>query len=178
MDSTIIQSIIIGDKQSFKHFYNEYFDKSLYTAISITKNKDLAKEAVQETFIRVFRNLYKFDTTKPFNPWFYRILTNECNRIMKKEGKVIFIDRDKMENDEKLSEQKDEAAEDLHEAIQNLDDMYRIPLVLKYLNGFSEAEIADTLDLNLNTVKTRLFKAREKLKISFERFTDRGSENV
>jgi RNA polymerase sigma-70 factor (ECF subfamily) len=52
----------------------------------------------------------------------------------------------------------------LVEIIQSLDDLYRIPLILKYIKGFSEKEIADIMELNQNTVKSRLFKGRQNLR--------------
>ena len=57
---------------------------------------------------------------------------------------------------------------DLYNAVLSLKDIYRIPVVLKYLHGFTEREVADILELNQNTVKTRLLKAREILKKKLE----------
>ena len=56
----------------------------------------------------------------------------------------------------------------IYEALDSLKDIYRIPIILKYLNGFSEKEIAQALDLNINTVKSRLFQGRQKLKKALE----------
>ncbi|MDL1163476.1 sigma factor-like helix-turn-helix DNA-binding protein [Yersinia pestis] len=52
----------------------------------------------------------------------------------------------------------------MYEMVQRLDDQHRIPVILKYLNDFAEKDIADMMELNVNTVKSRLFKARKKLK--------------
>jgi RNA polymerase sigma-70 factor (ECF subfamily) len=57
-----------------------------------------------------------------------------------------------------------EEYEELYKAVDSLTDKLRIPVILKYLKGFKEAEIAEILDLNVNTVKSRLYKGRQKLK--------------
>ena len=79
MDKEIIQNIIQGNEESFKKLYDMHIHKALRTATAITKNKELAKDATQEAFIRVYLNISSFDTEKPFEPWFYRILImNVC----------------------------------------------------------------------------------------------------
>ena len=120
---------------------------------------------VQETFIRVYRNLGAYDGSKPFDPWFNRILYNECNRYLKKHARVV---------PSEISEERDLPSEtdtydfdrhgEVYEMVQRLDDQHRIPVILKYLNDVAEKDIADMMELNVNTVKSRLFKARKKLK--------------
>lgn len=174
MDKKLRKKILKGDKEAFKQFYDGQIDKALRVAIAITRNKELAKEATQETFIRVFRNLSSYDPSMPFDPWFFKILTNECNRILKKESKITnlsdYLDRDL--EDTSLDEVD---YTELHEAISTLDDMYRIPIILKYLKGYSEKEIAGILEANQNTIKSRLYKGRELLK---KRLTNNGNRRI
>ncbi|AOT68920.1 RNA polymerase subunit sigma-24 [Geosporobacter ferrireducens] len=167
MDKGVIQNIINGDKEAFKQLYDEHFDRALRSAAAITRNKETAKDAVQEAFIRVYLNLSSYDINKPFEPWFYRILINECNRILKKGSALLLVDPPLLE-DVMIDPVAKETFSDLHEMILSLEDLYRIPVVLKYLQGFAEKEIAHILDLNLNTVKSRLYKGREKLKAALE----------
>lgn len=166
MDKELLQNILNGDKESFKKLYDDYSHHALRTAFAITKNRETAKDAVQETFIRVYLNLSGYDSSKPFQPWFYKILVNECNRLLKKGTTLSFADSS-LEED-RIAEKEKESFHNLHDAIDSLNDIYRIPVILKYLQGFSEKEIAAILDLNLNTVKSRLFKGRQKLKAALE----------
>lgn len=177
MDATMLQKIINGDKEAFRTFYNQQVDKALRVAILITKNRELAKEATQETFIRVYKNLSSFDSSRPFDPWFYRILTNECNRILKKESKMSHLP-DYAEGEIKDPSIHNNEYSDLDEAIQSLNDLYRIPIVLKYLKGFSEKDISVALETNLNTIKSRLHKGRALLKDYLIEFEDRGKKHV
>lgn len=166
MDRQQIDRIMAGDKRAFQALYDELIDRALRTAVALVKDRDLAKDAVQETMIRVYKNLGSYDPDKPFEPWFYRILINECNRLLKKEARVHVLTRFYDERDSHVADGAKEDYSELYQAIQSLNDLYRVPIVLKYLQGFTEKEIAEVLKLNQNTVKSRLFKGREKLKQS------------
>ncbi|ABR47858.1 RNA polymerase, sigma-24 subunit, ECF subfamily [Alkaliphilus metalliredigens QYMF] len=162
----LIKQIKAGDREAFKALYDQYANYTIRVATGITRNKMVAADAVQETFIRVYNNINSFDEDKPFEPWLYRILINECNRILKNQSKTIPISNYLEEHAGIVEEDvyKFEEYEELYTAVNELDDMNRIPIILKYLEGFTELQIADTLNLNVNTVKSRLFKGREKLK--------------
>lgn len=177
MDRSLLKKIQNGDKEAFRTFYNQQVDKALRVAILITKNRELAKEATQETFIRVYKNLSSYDTSRPFDPWFYRILTNECNRILKKESKVNQMEKH-LDSEIKDFSPTTEDYSELNEAIQSLNDLYRIPIILKYLRGFSERDISNVLDTNQNTIKSRLHKGRELLKNYLIHLKDRGKNHV
>ena len=79
----LIRNIQAGDKDSFREFYEAYADYAIRTASAITRNREMAKDAVQETFIRVYRQIGSYNPELPFDPWFYRILMNECLRLPK-----------------------------------------------------------------------------------------------
>ncbi|NLO81961.1 MAG: RNA polymerase sigma factor [Clostridiales bacterium] len=179
MEKETIFRIKEGDKEAFEQLYNEYIEYALRTAIAITRNKPDALDAVQETFIRVYRNIIFYDEERPFKPWFFRILVNECHRIMKKKSKVIFIDK-YLANSSMYSKEDSysfEEYEDLYDAIQGLKDINRIPIILKYLDGFTEKEIAEILDININTLKSRLYKGRERLKEALLNIKERRIKN-
>ncbi|MCP8615463.1 RNA polymerase sigma factor [Salirhabdus salicampi] len=176
MSKELIQQVINGDKKAFHKLYLTHKDKALRTAIAITRNREMAKDALQETFIRVFRNFSKYEPTHPFEPWLFRILINECNRLLKKESKFYQINQSGLE-EEKLKLKPKDDYDDLYDAIQSLKDSYRIPILLKYIKGFSEKEISETLDLKVNTVKTRLYKGRIKLKKQIE-IIERRNDDV
>ena len=159
-----IKQIQAGDQEAFRQFYEAYSEYAIRTASAITRNREIAKDAVQETFIRVYRNIGKYNSTLPFNSWFYRILTNECLRLLKKNSMFSKFEHSNLENEPSIVDTSIPETSDLYEEIKDLDDVHRIPLILKYLKGFSEKEIAEILELNQNTVKSRLFQGRKRLK--------------
>lgn len=178
LDKELLQKIREGDKEAFQELYNKYAEYALRTAAAITRNKMNAADAVQETFIRIYKNIESFDIDKPFEPWLYRILVNECNRILSKNSNTILVDDFIQNNLQGVIEdqRKFEEYESLYKAIESLDDNNKIPIILKYLKGFKENEIAEILDINVNTIKSRLFKGRQKLKTLIEKL-ERGSDN-
>jgi RNA polymerase sigma factor (sigma-70 family) len=178
LDRELLQKIRQGDNEAFAELYNKYADYALRVAMAVTRNKASAADAVQEAFIRVYRNMHTFNLDKAFEPWFYRILINECNRLLGKNSNVVLID-DFIENNIESSSEDEynfEEYESLYKAIESLEDNNRIPIILKYLRGFKESEIAEILGVNINTIKSRLFKGRQKLKNVIERL-DSGENN-
>lgn len=175
MNDDILAGIRNGSRDAFKQFYDTYENYAIRTAKAITRNDEHAKDAVQEAFIRVYRNISSYNSNLSFDAWFYRILVNECYRIITKEKKSTPVDTSTMENNEQLTEHSKENVSDLYSMIQNMADLYRIPILLKYIKGFSEKEIATILDLNQNTVKSRLFNGRNLLKTQLEMMEMEGS---
>jgi RNA polymerase sigma factor (sigma-70 family) len=164
MNKSLMKEIQSGNREAFRRLYDEYADYAIRTAKAITRNDEHAKDAVQEAFIRVYRNISSYNPAQSFNAWFYRILVNECYRLLNIEKKLVPLDPSLVEISPQLLVHSQENISDLYDVIQSMADLYRIPLLLKYIMGFSEKEIAAILELNHNTVKSRLFNARNLLK--------------
>ncbi|WP_067728017.1 RNA polymerase sigma factor [Oceanobacillus damuensis] len=161
----LIRKIKKGNQQAFKKLYEIYADYSLRTAYAITRNSSDASDIVQETFIKVYKNIDSYDITKPFRPWFYQILMNESRRYMKKRSKEgISVESEQLLDHLRNQMEEEKNYEVREAAMEQLNDHHRTVVVLKYLNGFSEKDISHVLDLNVNTVKSRLYKARQQLK--------------
>lgn len=130
MDELLIRRIISGNKEAFTKLYDEYAEYAIRVATSVTGNSTAGADAVQEAFIRVYYNIDAYDFQKSFKAWFYRILINECCRIMKKGSKTVLIS-DFIENDMEASqkdEYKFEKDEDLYRAVEQLDEINRLSL--------------------------------------------------
>ncbi|MGM8364912.1 RNA polymerase sigma factor [Virgibacillus sp. W0181] len=162
-----LKKIKKGDQQAFRKLYNAYADYALRTAYAITRNQNHAADIVQETFIKVYRNIGTFKIDQPFKPWFYKILLNESRRYMKKQNKqAMAMESEELLDyfNEKATNNKEKLHEDVQGVLSKLSETHRTVLVLKYMNGFTEQDIATLLELNVNTVKSRLYKARLKFK--------------
>jgi RNA polymerase sigma factor (sigma-70 family) len=178
VERVLLQNLKEGDHEAFAVLYNEYANYALRVAMAVTGNKANAADAVQEAFLRVYRNIQSFDLNQSFEPWFYRILINECNRILGKNTKVVYVEdftESQLENSEE-DDYKFEKYEDLYTAIQHLEENNKIPIILRYLKGFKESEIAEILGVNINTIKSRIFKGKQKLKGLLEKMEDKSSE--
>jgi RNA polymerase sigma-70 factor (ECF subfamily) len=176
----LLKRIKDGDHLALEELYKTYGEYALRTAAAVSGSSSAAADIVQETFIRIFYKMDSFDIDKPFKPWFYRILLNECYRYLRGWKKTLFIEDYKMPLYEVVPENgyKFEEFEELYAAIKKLNDRNRIPLILKYLSGFREDEIALVLGIKLNTVKSRLFKARQKLKKLLQGYYERRIYDV
>lgn len=179
METNLLKRLKDGDDKAFEELYERYGEYALRVATAITKNHATAADVVQETFIRIYHYIDNFDINKPFEPWFYRILVNECNRSFKKHHENLPIS-DYMENSSMFAKEDEHdfvEYQHLYEAIGNLKDIYRIPIILKYLKGFKEAEIAEILGINHNTIKSRLLKGRRYLKSALNNYKERSLGN-
>lgn len=164
-ESKLIKKIKKGDQRAFKKLYDVYADYSLRTAYGITGNQADAADIVQEVFIKLYRNIHLFDMKRPFKPWFYQLLVNEARRYIGKKAKqAISVESEELLDYLHTGTEDEVDFEDLEIAMDKLEENHRTVLILKYLNDFTEKEIAEILELNLNTAKSRLYKARRKLK--------------
>lgn len=173
MERVLLEKIKKGDSEAFEELYSNYAEYALRVALAVTRDKMSAADAVQETFIKVYKNINRFSLDRPFRPWFYRILINECNRVMGKTLNAVLVDDFTEKSIQSFMSEEDdysfEEYENLYDAIQKLEDANRVSIILKYLRGFKETEIAEILGVNVNTVKSRLFKGRQKLKNIIEK---------
>lgn len=153
-----------GEKKAFEELYETHYDKVIRLAIGIMKNEQEAKDAVQIAFLRAYEYRHSYNENKPFSYWINRILINECKRILSGKNRVEDINYPDYDSKGIKDEYRFEKYELLYNALQELTDEQRIPLLLKYINGFKEMEIAEILGLKGSTVKSRLYEGRKKIK--------------
>ena len=154
-----IEKIRKGDMKAFAALYDRLGETALRTATAIVGHDGLAGDVVQETFLRVYRNIHRFDVKKPFEPWFYRILINESRRVLRWKRRLVPVET--MPEACVCDEIRDM---DLYKAIVNLDLSLRVPLVLRYLAGYKDREVADILNIRLSTEKGRVKRAKYQLR--------------
>lgn len=167
----LLKDIQVGDCKAFRQLYENYIEVALRVATGITKDRNHGADAVHETFMRVYNNIHSFDLNKPFEPWFYKILINECRRILGNKGNKLEL-VDYLEDTIGYSHHDKyffEEYHDLYNAVAALEEVNRIPIILKYLKGYSEKEIAEVLGVKVNTIKSRLFRGRQRLRTLLEK---------
>lgn len=136
----------------------------------LCRSKPLAEDLVQETFLRAWRSLESLQNDKAAKAWLFTILRRENARLYERyRPELVDIDIEGQAIEESGDNEPDNKMdrELLHNAINRLESEYREPLLLQVIGGFSGKEIADILGLNNNTVMTRLFRARNKLRQEF-----------
>ena len=171
-DSEIIQSILNGDKELYAELVRRHMDHVIRVSRGILSDPTLAEDAAQEIFIKAFQTLHKFRGDSQFSTWLYRIATNHCLDIKRKlkrrkshsledlpsqgENLANFKSPESMEKLLELKDFSDRILNDL-----SVDD--RTALVLRESEGLSYEEIAETMCVSLDAVKSRLKRTREKV---------------
>ncbi|MGD9678192.1 MAG: RNA polymerase sigma factor SigW [Vulcanibacillus sp.] len=191
-DNILLEKIILGDSLAFTELINKYKDKIYYLGYRMLGNKEEAEDICQETFIRVYSNLNKYDSKHKFSTWVYKIATNLCiDRIRKNKQKIYSLDNNYNSEDElngysKLPDKKimpedqlilDEKNYYIQQSFNNLPVKYRTIMILRYIDELPLQEICNIVELPLTTVKTRLHRGREYMRKSLldnDIFKERG----
>ena len=166
-DFSLIKRFIDGDESIFGELVKRHKEKVRNIVYITLSNSNSVDDIAQEVFITVYRHLKNFRFESQFTTWIYRITINKCkDHLRKMNVRKIFLPL-KDDGDEPVFESINEDSDIkqiVRNAIATLPDKLRIPLVLKDLEGFSYQEIADTMECEIGTVKSRIFRAREALK--------------
>ncbi|EGQ7700515.1 sigma-70 family RNA polymerase sigma factor [Vibrio vulnificus] len=154
------------------------YHRDLYRyAYWLCKDQSIAEDLVQETCLRAWKSLDSLQDEKAAKSWLITILRRENARRFERK-QFDLVDIDDYGNDAKVTDDEHHQQEWLQAQIMKLDVEYREPLFLQVVGGFSGEEIGDILDLNKNTVMTRLFRARNQLKELLDSDqTQRGQKN-
>jgi RNA polymerase sigma factor (sigma-70 family) len=171
-EQRLIQQAQKGDHDAFASLINEHQRYVYNLAFRVVKDENEALDLTQETFVRAWTALPNFKGQAQFRTWLYRIVTNLCyNRLPNLRKSLNDLGDDVLEDipqfDNLASEvESGEMRKFLHQAIDGLDNQYKLLITLRYQNELSYEEIASTLNLPLGTVKTGIFRAKEQLRKS------------
>lgn len=167
-DFSLIKNFIDGEESAFSELVKRHKDKVRNIIYVTLSNNDAIDDIAQEVFITVYKHLKSFRFESQFTTWLYRITINKCkDHLRKKNIRKIFLPlKDDEEEGTALGSinENTDIKHIVRDAIASLPDKLRIPIVLKDLEGFSYQEIADTMDCEIGTVKSRIFRGREALK--------------
>ncbi len=183
-ESNLLKKATEGDIYAFEQLILGY-EKMVYSiAYRMLPNSEDAKDISQEVLIKIYKNLHEFSNIKYFKAWIAKITTNTCiDELRKRRRKeIISLDEKKDSSEgEKIiqirstettpeeSVVENEERVDLIAAIHKLPDDYKTLIILRDIQGLSYNEIADVTNSNLGTVKSRLSRARRRLKLLYEK---------
>lgn len=165
-----IKKLIRGDEKAFEQLVGETQNKIYAVCLNMLKNTHDAQDAAQETFIKAYRSLTSFKGESKVETWLTKIAVNTCLDILRKRREMYDLDEAADAADVNTPEskaEKNETRQMVRSAINTLPPEMRSIVVLKDIEGYSYEEIADMLNLNIGTVRSRLSRAREKLRKIF-----------
>ncbi len=173
-EMVVLQHCRQGNRSAFEQIVHTYMKQAYFIALGLVGNHDDALELSQEAFYRAYYNINRLNPTKRFFPWFYQILKNLCfshlrkARVRKSCSLDAFeqapADTHKDHFDPELLAQKNEMQQRIWQAIGRLNEKHREIIILRHFQGLSYDQIAEALHCSKETVMSRLFHARKKLK--------------
>lgn len=146
------------DEQQFTDAVRQYQRLLFHIAYAMLHNEQDCADAVQQTLLNAWRSRNKLRDMQAVKAWLTRILLNNCHALLRRRKHVSFAE---LSDDLPAPPQVDNLP--LHEALRQLEQQHRIPIVLCYLEGFTIAEIAQALHIPTGTVKSRMAKGRKLL---------------
>lgn len=174
-DFPIIEKFKQGNERAFTELIQKHKDKVRNLVFLTLGDVDYVDDISQDVFINVYHKLKEFRFESKFTTWLYRITVNKCrDYLRKKKVRSIFVPID--DNDYEKRGKADNDNFDLQKIVQKailkLPDKLKTPLILRDIDGYSYQEIAEKLECEVGTIKSRIFRARETLKIILEPYKD------
>lgn len=172
LERELIRKCKAGNQRFYEPLVRAYEPSGLRLATAMMGNVEDARDALQDAFVKAYEALHRFDLRRPFGPWFFQILRNQCRDMLRSRQarfrKEALDERLEMrpadpEAGPERSRQRTAAREVVWRALEKIGEEHREVLVLKELQGFRYGEIAEILDIPEGTVASRLFHARKAL---------------
>jgi len=184
-DAVLIEQYRNGDSEAMERLVLKYQNRIYNVILKICADPDDAAELTQETFVKVIENLDKFEGRSGFYTWTFRIAVNLTLNYCQRNSKLAFrsLDAEQQQQDDSQVKQvlkdflSDDSSPDPAAEVQSkemyriaartlmgLDEAHRAVIVLRDIEGMSYARIAEVLDIELGTVRSRLSRARSKMR--------------
>lgn len=179
-EQELVRRLKQGDEQAFEEIVRIYKDKIVNYLWYLTGDYQKAVELSQEAFMRVYFKARKYKPIAPFSSWIFAIASNLAKSELKKMRRISTVPLEavqyKIPESSYSHRHKDsDLARELKKALNALPPRYKIPVILKDIEGFSQEEIAQILKKPLGTIKARISRGRKYLKKELKK--SRGESN-
>ncbi|HSI09679.1 MAG: sigma-70 family RNA polymerase sigma factor [Rariglobus sp.] len=184
-DWRVVQSVQAGDVAAFDQLILKYRERVYAMIYNMTSNREDAADLTQDTFIKAFQSINRFQGQSSFFTWLYRIAVNSALTHIRRNKLRSFFSFDKVHEDasvsaiiNQLTDKKDverevfvnELQERLNEALQKLSIPHRTVVTLFEIDGLSHEEIAEIMDCSVGTVRSRLHYAKQLLQAELQSY--------
>ncbi|RJR25532.1 RNA polymerase sigma factor [Candidatus Microgenomates bacterium] len=174
-DEELVERVLNSDKEALGELFRRYHKPFFNLSYRFLGDHFLAEDLTSEIFLRIYKYLKTFDKGSRFKPWAYKVATNTCLSFRKAKTTFLFP-KIKNENGEwqekEVVDEKtnlldevcgNEIAERVQKALQKLPEKYRLALFLYYFEDLKYNEIAESLGMPVNTIRTHIKRGKEKL---------------
>ena len=174
-----------GSDEAFTKLVEEHQTHVYNLCYRMLGEPEAAEDAAQESFLRAYQNLHRYDQSRPFPTWLLSIAAHYCiDRLRRRKLSMFSLDEENDEGatfeiadpaspDPEAESVKHEERDRLHGMLKDLDDTDRAAVIMRYWHDYSEVEIAESLQLTVSAVKSRLHRARRALAGMWEEQTPR-----
>jgi len=176
-DRELVRRAQHGDKEAFEVLVGKHQGRVFAVAGGILRNREDVEDIAQQVFLKAYFSLKRFDQRAAFSTWLYKITVNECwDLLRKRKVRPLVFESELSEEQAHMYQsagEKPEHTPDVSERLETrqqlerwmecLEERDREMLVLKEVQGFTVEEIAEMMEINGNTVKVRLFRARQRI---------------
>lgn len=165
-DAAIVRRVLGGDVEAFGVLVDRYYDHYARFAVHLVGNREDAEEVLQDTFLRAFDALDRYEERERFGAWLLRILINrartEATRVRRRAQ--LFPDRRDADGSEQHPAERDALREEIARALGFLSAEQREAFLLRYVEGLSYEEMASVTGSGLSAVKMRVRRACDRLR--------------
>lgn len=183
MDEVLVRLCLDGDREAFAEIVRRYQNQIYSLTFRLTNDSIEAQDLAQDVFLHLYQVLGKFDGGRKFFSWMYKVATNYCyTELRKKTPNEVSLDKiidftPLQPGDRGQPEDYCETRETqmlVREALRQLPEKYRVPVVLRYLEDFSYRQIAEMMEVPVTTVETRLYRGKALLQKKLAIILERG----
>jgi RNA polymerase sigma-70 factor (ECF subfamily) len=173
-EDDLIEQAARGDPEAFRHLWEAHHAVAMAAALRLCHHPSLAEEITQGAFLLAWRGLPRFQKGSPFRPWLMRILYRHALDVMEKQRTYLHpisldegIELDAQCTSHSHADLQEQVAqrEELRQALTRLNSEQRRVIALRYGADLTEADIAQVLGWPIGTVKSRLNRARDRLRV-------------
>ena len=165
-ETQLVEAAQNGNLESFGVLYERYHSAMVALAYSVLGNRDLADDAAQETFAIACQKLGTLRRRDKFAVWLASICRNTARNILRSKGEAAILTAQSYSEDIEMGAERRDA---IRQAVWKLRSAERELIVLRYYNGFSQAQISSVLDISPSAVNGRLVRAKRKIAKYLER---------
>jgi len=164
-----------GSDEAFTRLVEEHQTHVYNLCYRMLGEPEAAEDAAQESFLRAYQNLHRFDQSRPFTTWLLSIAAHYCiDRLRRRKLSIFSLDQENEDGttyevadpaspDPEAESVKREDRDHLHILLKDLDETDRAAIIMRYWYDYSEIEIAESLKLTVSAVKSRLHRSRRAL---------------
>ncbi len=180
-ETELIEAFQSGDDFAFVSLYNRYKEGVYSFALRMLRDRDAAKDAMQETFLRIYENRDRLLKTHAFRAWLFSIARNQCLNMLRHSNRQVPLSEAADQQLQETATRPLEKAEQIalvQHFLGRLKPEYREVIILREYHHMSYAEIAAVTKSTLSAVKSRLYKARRKLAAGMLPVLERESQRL